>query len=196
MPFEHGVLMPWRRRPQPSRLTTLRKLTKPRPLFPKYFFPFWSLPISLPKPFLGTSHPYTSLRTMSTQRTLSSSSTGKSNYSKSSLPCQESFHCSGKSWFPRENVSSPMGKIAMQRGKCTLLMNAGYPPSMFILLGRKFMSLGKSQLPSEARAFLSHSDPFSHSSCLRPGSCTSLNTYTTCTWQITCWWASTFKFIS
>jgi hypothetical protein len=56
-----------------------------------------------------------------------------------------------------------MGKIAMLRGKCTLLMNVGYPPSMFILLGRKFMSLEKSQLPSAARAFLSYSDPLQHS---------------------------------
>jgi hypothetical protein len=29
-------------------------------------------------------------------------------------------------------------------------MNVGYPPSMIVLHGRKFMSLVKSQLPSEA----------------------------------------------
>ncbi len=55
-------------------------------------------------------------------------------------------------------------------------MNVGLPPSMFILLGRKFMPLQKSQLPSEARAFLLYSYLLQCSSCLRLNSCTSFHT--------------------
>jgi hypothetical protein len=75
-----------------------------------------------------------------------------------------------------EKMSSSMGKVAIQRGKCTLLMNVGLPPSMFNFLGRKFMSLGKSQLPSEARAFLLYSYLLQCSSCLRLNSCTLFHT--------------------
>jgi hypothetical protein len=191
MPFDHGVLMPWCRRPQPSRLTTLHKITKPRPTL-SFLNTFFLYGLS-PSPFPNHSQEL-HIPTRPSEQCLPKEPHphppgGKSNCSKSSLPCQESFYCSGI-LIPQRKCVFPNGENCYAKGKVHPSNECRLSPKHVHSPWQEVHVPGKSQLPSEARAFLSHS------SCLRPSSCISLNTYTTCTWQITCQWASAFRFIS